>query len=124
MGFRVITAFAFAGGAGALVAGVVSIATVGTSNTGWAASLSRFALMLGGVFILASAAASRLMPARTALVRDIRGEPDHSLPPVLTLLLVGLCGAAALQTPAVLSWWMTDRSLLRLLTIEGPDHSD
>lgn len=121
MGFRVITAFAFAGGAGALVAGVVSIATAGASNTGWAASLSRFALTLGGVFILTSAAASRLMPARTALVRDIRGEPDHSLPPLLTVLLVGLCGAAALLTPAVLSWWMTDRSLLRLLSIEGPD---
>ena len=121
IGFRIITALAFAAGVGALVAGVVMITMASRSDADWAASLSRFALALGGVLVVACAVASRLMPARTALVRDIRGEPDHSLPPMLTLLLVGLCGAAALQTPAVLTWWMTDRSLLRVLTIEGPD---
>ena len=40
---------------------------------------------------------------------------------MLTLLLVALCVASALQMPAVLTWWTTDRSLLRVLTIEGPD---
>ncbi len=111
----------FAAGAGALVAGVVSSTIAGGSSVEWAESLSRFAVTLGAVFILASAAASWLMPARTALVRDIRGEPDHPLPSLLTLVLVGLCAAAVLQAPAVLAWWMTDRSLLRVLAIEGPD---
>jgi hypothetical protein len=123
IGFRVIGAFAFAAGAGALVAGVVSLTMTGPSPSteGLPASLARFALTIGGAFILTSAAAAWLMPERTAVVRNIRGEPDRPLPSLLTLLLVGLCVAAALHAPAILGWWVTDQSLLRVLTIDGPD---
>ena len=49
IGFRIITAVAFAAGVGALVAGVVTITMSSRSDAGWAASFSRFALALGGV---------------------------------------------------------------------------
>jgi hypothetical protein len=61
------------------------------------------------------------MPARIALVRDIRGEPDPPLPGMLTVALVVLCAAAALQVPALLAWWTEVRSLVRLVVPGGPD---
>jgi hypothetical protein len=71
---RVIGVFMFAAGAGALVAGIVSRLVTISVNAAWAASLLGFALTLAFVFISASGGAALLMPAQTALVRDIRGE--------------------------------------------------
>jgi hypothetical protein len=118
---RVINVFVFAAGAGALVAGIVSRSLTISVNVEWAASLLGFALTLAFVFISASVGAVLLMPAQTALVREIRGEEDPSLPAPLVLLLVMLCGAAALQAPALRTWWIEDRALLHILT---PGRSD
>ena len=115
------TALAFAAGVGALVAGVVIIddgQQVGRGLGGVALLVRAGAWGRVG---LASRFAFRLMPARTALVRDLPGEAGSALPNA-TLLLVGLCGAAALQTPAVLTCGYG--SMLCVLTIEGPDPSD
>jgi hypothetical protein len=116
MAVRVIGVFVFAAGAGALVAGIVSRLLTISVNSAWAASLLSFALTLALVFISASIGAVLLMPPQTALVRDIRGEEAPPLPAPLVLLLVLLCGAAALQVPALRTWWIEDRALLRILT--------
>jgi hypothetical protein len=120
MAVRVIGVFVFAAGVG-LVAGIVSRFLTVSVNVEWAASILGFALTLAFVFISASVGAALLMPAQTALVRDIRGEDDPSLPAPLMLLLVVLCGAAALQVPALRTWWIEDRALLHILT---PGRSD
>jgi hypothetical protein len=119
---RVISGFVFSAGAGALVAGFVS-RSLATSldlatnvDFAWASSLPGFGLTLASVFIPASAGAILLMPARTALVRDIRGEDDSPLPTPLTLVLILLCAAAALQAPALARWWVEDLALLHILT--------
>jgi hypothetical protein len=85
------------------------------------ASLARFALTVAAVFIPAAAGAYLLLPARSAILRDIRGEPDPSLSTPSVIMLWVLCGVAALQVPALLTWWTTDRSVLGLLIPEGPD---
>lgn len=129
MAVRVISVFLFAAGAGALVAGIVSksLATsfdlATSADFAWAASLPGFGLTLACVFIPAAAGAFFLMPAQTALVRDIRGEDDRPLPTPLTLLLIMLCIAAALQAPALAAWWVEDLALLPILTPGRTDPS-
>jgi hypothetical protein len=109
----------FAVGGGALVAGVVSSTFEVSPDFAWVASLSKFALVLAAVFIPAAAGARVVLPARNAILRDIRGEPDPSLPAPFVIMLWALCGVAALQLPALLTWWMTDRMVLGLLVPEG-----
>jgi hypothetical protein len=110
-----------AAGAGALVAGVVSSTFEVSPDFAWVTSLSKFGLALAAVFVPAAAGAYIVLPARNAILRDIRGEPDASLPAPLVMVLWALGGAAVLQVPALLAWWTTDRSVLDLVIPRGPD---
>jgi hypothetical protein len=121
IGFQLIAAFMSAAGGGALVAGVVSSTFEVSPDFAWVTSLSRFGLALAAVFIPAAAGAHIVLPARNAILRDIRGEPDPSLPTPLVVVLWALCGAAVLEVPALLTWWTTDRSVLDLVIPSGPD---
>ena len=121
MALRAVTAFMFAAGLGGLVAAVVSRSLATSVTFAWAASLPGFGLTLACIFLPAALGASLLMPARIALVRDIRGEPDPPLPGLLTIALVVLCAAAALQVPALLAWWVEVRSLVAPVVPGGPD---
>lgn len=121
MALRAVTAFMFAAGLGGLVAAIVSRSLATSVPFAWAASLPGFGLTLACIFLPAAVGASLLMPARIALVRDIRGEPDPPLPGMLTVVLVLLCAWAALLVPALLAWGTEVRALVRLVVPGGPD---
>ena len=121
MVLRAVTAVMFAAGLGGLVAAFVSRSLATSVTFAFAASLPGFGLTLACIFLPAAVGASLLMPARVALVRDIRGEPDPPLPTLLTAALIILCAAVALQVPALLAWWAEVRSLVRLVVPGGPD---
>ena len=90
-------------------------------TTGIAASLPSFVLTLGAALILSSLGASSLMPAPTALVRDVRGEDDTPLAPQAVLLLIGLCGLAMLQVPGIVGWWRAEQEVLNSVLPERMD---
>jgi hypothetical protein len=87
------------------------------------ASLPSFAFTLAGALILSSLGASFLMPRRTALVRDVRGEDDPPLAPQAVLLLIVLCGLAMLQVPGIVSWWRAEQAVLESILPERTNHS-
>lgn len=87
------------------------------------ASLPTFALTVAGVVLLSSISASFVMPQRTALVRDVRGENDPPLPAHVTALLVLLCGLAMLQVPGIVSWWRGEQAILATVLPARPHES-
>lgn len=113
MALRVVAVFMFAAGTGSLTAATLSRSLVNSDAFPAAASLPGFALALAVLFLSASVGAFLLMPAQTALVREIRGEPDPALPSPLMFLLIALCALAALQVPGLAGWWEDDRAFLR-----------
>ena len=85
------------------------------------ASLPSFAFTLAAALLLSPIAASLVMPRRTALVRDVRGEDDSPLPAHVMLLLVLLCGLAMLQVPGIVSWWRAEQAILKAVLPNRPD---
>ena len=86
-----------------------------------AASLPSFAFTLAAVLIPSTLGASFLMPQRTALIRDVRGEDDPPLLPQVSLLLVALGVLAMLQVPALAAWWREESTVLRNALGQGAD---
>ncbi len=87
------------------------------------ASLPSFAFTLAGAVLLLSITASFVMPDRTAVVRDVRGEEDPALPAHVTALLVLLCGLALLQVPGIASWWRGEQAILATVLPARPHES-
>jgi hypothetical protein len=87
------------------------------------ASVPSFAFTLAGAVLISSMTAALVMPERTALVRDVRGEDDPALPAHVTLLLVLLCGVAMLQVPGVVSWWRGEQAILATVLPARPHES-
>lgn len=87
------------------------------------ASLPSFAFTLAGALLLSTITASFVMPPRTVLARDVRGEVDRSSPAHVTVLLVLLCGFAMLQVPGVVSWWRAEQAILAAVLPERPHPS-
>ena len=87
------------------------------------ASLPSFAFTLAGALLLSTITASFVMPSRTVLARDVRGEVDRWSPAHVTVLLVLLCGLAMLQVPGVVSWWRAEQAILAAVLPERPHPS-
>ena len=110
-----------AAGFAALAAGMAVRTLAANATVPLITSLPSFAFTLGGALLLSSITASVVMPARTALVRHVRGEVDPPLPAQVMALLVLLCGVAMLQMPGVLSWWRAEQAILAAVL---PEHTD
>ena len=108
-------------GLASVVTGIVGRMLAPRITVAVAASLPSFALTLAAALILSSLGASFLMPARTALVRDVRGEDDTPLAPQGVLLLIALCGVAMLQIPGIVGWWRAEQEVLKAVL---PDRTD
>lgn len=104
-----------------MIAGIVGRILSSRLTVAVVASLPSFALTLGVALILSSLGASFLMPARTALVRDVRGEDDTPLAPQAVLVLVALCGIAMLQIPGIVQWWRAEQAVIRSVLPDRPD---
>jgi hypothetical protein len=119
--FRVLVVAVSAAGFAALAAGMAVRTLAANATVPLITSLPSFAFTLGGALLLSSITASVVMPARTALVRHVRGEVDPPLPAQVMALLVLLCGVAMLQMPGVLSWWRAEQAILAAVL---PEHTD
>ncbi len=113
LAFRALTGAAFSAGIGAFGAWLVSRTLGRSDGFEWAASLPPFALTLSMALVVTSVAATTLMPNRTALVRNIRGEYDPPLGHPLIVLLAILCGFAMLQVPRAVGWAGDEYALVR-----------
>ncbi len=119
--FRALAVAAGNAGFASILAGIVGRILSPRFTVAVIGSLPSFALALGGALVLSSLGASFLMPARTALVRDVRGEDDAPLAPQTVLVLVALCGVAMLQVPGIVGWWRAEQELLKSVLPAGPD---
>ena len=110
-------------GFAAFAAGMAVRALAAKATLPVIASLPSFAFTLAGALLLSTITASFVMPSRTALARDVRGEVDRSSPAHVTGLLVLLCGLAMLQVPGVVSWWRAEQAILAAVLPERPHFS-
>ena len=121
--FRALAVAASITGFAAFAAGMALRLAAARATVPVIASLPSFAFTFASAVLLSSIAASFVMPQRTALVRDVRGEDGPALPAQVTLLLVLLCGLAMLQIPGVVSWWRAEQAILATILPERPHDS-
>jgi hypothetical protein len=104
-----------------LLAGIVARILSPTITVAVVASLPSVALTLGVALMVSSLGASSLMPSRTTLVRDVRGEDDTPLAPHAVLLLIALCGVAMLQISGIVGWWRAEQAVLGSVLPDRPN---
>jgi hypothetical protein len=110
-------------GFGAFAAGMAVRLAAARATFPVIASLPSFAFTLAGAVLISSITAAFVMPDRTAIMRDVRGEDDPPVPAHVTLLLVLLCGLAMLQVPGVVSWWHAEQAILATVLPARPHES-